>query len=118
MFESHFQKVYRQNPRLYILCLLEENDDETIRDVLKTAFEKFHFIDVGVLVNKMVYNWTRQQNETISMFCVYDPFDGDGLLFCKNLTEDNLDAVMREINLFSIRRTKDLKRYPVKVSCK
>jgi hypothetical protein len=105
------------NPRTRVLGFLKENDEDTIRDVFKIGFTKYHLTDVGLLVKKTIYNSTRQQNETISMFCVYDPFDGDGLLFCRNLSEDNLDAVMQETNVFFSKRTKDLKRYPVKVSC-
>jgi hypothetical protein len=115
MLEAHFPRLYNFNPRTKILCLLEETDDKTIRKVLQTGFEKFKFIDTAALVRLEIFNKTSGKNTTISKFCVYDPFDGKGVLFCKNFTESDVVESMNFMNKFFKSRLKNLKGYRLKV---
>ncbi len=96
------------NPRAKVLCSMEFND-ETARTFLKEAFENYKAIDVAVISDSII------NGDSITI-CVFNPFKDNGVLFCKNITKENVDGSMEEIVEFMGNRVKNLHGYPLKVS--
>lgn len=104
------------NPRAKMLYLLEESFDLVDMEmILKVAYEKFKLFQTSLLSFRKFYNQKRKLNETLWTICTYNPYEKNGILFCRNLRTDNVKKSIKMIDDFMKARLHNLKGYPLKV---
>lgn len=101
-------KILSNNPRARILCNFEFDYEKT-KKLLAHAYEKYKSLDICA-----VSNVENVEKNTVS-FCIYNPFKDNGVLICKNITEDTIEKYGREIVKYMDDRVRDLQGYPLKV---
>lgn len=112
---STFPRVYRGNPRTKLLCVLDNYDESSIRELLKVGFDKYKFLDNAVMIRNSEFNFKKEENKKITTFCVYDPFEKEGIVTCKNMTKSDYKEKMREFLKIADDRSKNLKGFPLRV---
>jgi hypothetical protein len=68
------------------------------------------------MITNVEFNLEKSEDERITTFCVYDPFEGEGLIICKNMTKIDFNRKMQQIVKIAEGRTKNLKGFRLNVS--
>lgn len=90
--------------------MISTDDFLEAKTILVEGWEKYKIINNAVLVN---------DGKTVS-FCLYNPFAGSQFVRnpnfqCFNITEDDVNSSMQQIESFMRMRTQNLQEYPLRV---
>lgn len=106
IINSTLPEILKVNPLGKIFCFLENSTHELAKNLLETAFQKYNFLEMVILID---------HDHTKTSLCTYDAFIRKDV-FCKQLNIRNLKKSMESLKFFMKNRSKNLNGYKLKVN--
>lgn len=86
-----------------------------MKAMFKNAYDLYKFENVVMLSINEIYDEKSDEMHEILTMCAYNPFVKHGLLFCRNISDENVENSIADIKEFNQNRFRDLEGYPLRV---
>lgn len=103
------------NPRSRQMYIVRNMGNDTLKAIFKNGFDLYKFENIVMVTINEFYDANLKAVDEILTICGYNPFEGGGVLFCRNITDINVDQSIADIRKFMADRFRNLKGYPYKV---